>query len=76
MWVDVSSPHSGSLHSLIEHLDHFSSLSGLKPNYDKCTTLRIGSLKNTMFTLPCSLPIKWVDGEVDILGTHISKNIN
>ena len=25
---------------------------------------------------PCSLPIKWADGAVDILGIHISKNIN
>ena len=27
---------SGSLHSLIEDLDHFSNLSGVQPNYDKC----------------------------------------
>ena len=38
--------------------------------------LRIASLKNTVFTLPCSLPIKWADGEVDILDIHISKNTN
>jgi hypothetical protein len=33
-------------------------------------------LKNTTFTLPCSLPIKWADGEVEILGIHITKHIN
>ena len=32
--------------------------------------------KNNTFTLPCSLPIKWADGEVDILGIHITKYIN
>ena len=69
-------PQLESLHSLIEDLDTFSNLSGLQPNYDKCTILRIGSLKNTIFTLPCSLPIKWSDGDVDILGIHIPKEIN
>ena len=54
-----------SVCNLIEDLDQFSSLSGLVPCYV--------SLKNTLFTLPCSLPIKWADGEVDILGIHISK---
>jgi hypothetical protein len=51
MYADDSSfflnPQSGSLR-----------LSGLKSNSDKCTILSIGSLKNTVFTLPCSLPIK------------------
>ena len=68
----ILSPQARSLQCLIEDLDNFSGLSGLKPNYDKCTILRIGSLKNTTFTLPCSLPIKWLD----ILGIHITKYIN
>ena len=33
----------------------------------------MGLLKNTTFTFPCSLPIKWSDSEVDILGIHIPK---
>jgi hypothetical protein len=32
--------------------------------------------KNTTFTLPCSLPVTWADGEVDILGIHITEYIN
>jgi hypothetical protein len=56
-----------------EDLDTFSNLSGLQPNYDRCTMLRIGSQKNTTVTLSCSLPIKWSDGEVNILGIHILK---
>lgn len=33
-------------------------------------------VKRHIFTLPCSLPIKWPDGEVDILDIHILKDIN
>jgi hypothetical protein len=80
MYADDSgfmlSPQAWSLQCLIKDLDNFSVLSGLKPNYDKCTQLRIGSLKKTTFTLPCSLPIKWADGEVDILGYSYHKYIN
>ena len=32
--------------------------------------------KKSLFTPPCSLPIKWPDVEVDILDIHISKNNN
>jgi hypothetical protein len=75
MYGDDSSfslyPQSGSLHSLLEDHGHFSSLSGLNHNYDKCTVLHIASLKNTVFTLPCSLPIQFEDGEVDIPGTYL-----
>ena len=78
MYADESSfiliPQDRSLQCLIEDLDNFSVLSWLKPNYDKCTILRIVSLK--IYTLPCSLPIKWADGEVDMLGIHITKDIN
>ena len=38
-------PQFGSLHSLIEDLDTFPTLSGLQTNCDKCTILHIGSLK-------------------------------
>jgi hypothetical protein len=67
----ILSPQARSLQCLIKDLDNFSGLSGLKANYDKCTILHIGT-----FTLPCSLPIKWADGEVDKLGIHITKYIN
>ena len=69
----ILSPQARSLQCLIKDLDNFSVLSGLKPNYDKCTILCIGSLQNTTFTLPCSLLIKWSDGEVEILCIHITK---
>ena len=80
MYADDSSfmlsPQARSLQCLIKDLANFSVLSGLKPNYDRCTILRIGSLKNTTFTLPWSLLIKWADGELDILGIHITKYIS
>ena len=72
----ILSPQARTLQCLIEDIDNFSVFSGLKPNYDKCRILRIGSLKTTTFTLPCSLPIKWADGKVEILGIHITKYIN
>ena len=71
----VLNPQFGSLHSLIEDLDTFSHLSGLQPSYDKCTILNTGSINNT-FTLLCSWPITWSDGDVDILGIHIPKERN
>jgi hypothetical protein len=69
----ILSPQARSLPCLTEDPDHFPGLSGLKPNYDKCTILHIGSLKNTTFTLPCSLLMKWAGNDVDILGIHITK---
>lgn len=70
------SPYPSTLQALMTDLAFFSKLSGLKPNYDKCTLLRIGPLKGTHFTVPCSLPIRWTDGPVDVLGIHIPKNMN
>ena len=67
-------PKISSLNALTDDLDIFSTFSGLKPNYEKCTVLRIGSLKGTNFSLKCALPIKWSDGPVDVLGIHIPQN--
>ena len=41
-------------------------LSGLQPNYDYVLDHKKNNVKIT-FTLPCSLPIKCSDGDVDIL---------
>ena len=45
-----------SLDSLILELDLFASLSGLKPNYEKCSILKIGSLKKTDLQVSCWVP--------------------
>jgi hypothetical protein len=47
-------PQLGFLHSFIEDLDCFSNLSGLQPNYSKCTILCIGSQQQKTFTVLCS----------------------
>ena len=33
----------------------------------------LGSQNKTIYTLPCSLPIKWSDSEVDIVSSRIPK---
>lgn len=65
-----------SLQNLTIDLDAFSNISGLKPNYDKCKILRIGSLKKSDFTLSTNIPISWTDGPVKVLGIQIPENIN
>lgn len=63
-------PDTFSLDSLITELDSFAVLSGLKPNYDKCSILRIGSFKGMRHNL-CKVPIQYTDGPVNLLGIHI-----
>lgn len=63
-------PDALSLDSLITELDSFALLSGLKPNYDKCSILRIGSLKRSnQFSF--IVPIQCSEGPVNLLGIHI-----
>jgi hypothetical protein len=57
-----------------EDLDHLFLIQRLE-KYDKCAILCIGSLKNTTFTLSCSLLIKWSDGDVDILGIQWGEQV-
>ena len=45
-------PDKLSLQNLIDDLEHLTKISGLKPNYDKCHIMRLGSLKHTHFALP------------------------
>lgn len=40
-------PQQSSLDALIEDLNDFCNLSSLKPNYEKYTFLRVGSLKES-----------------------------
>lgn len=68
-------PHQNSLEALITELNGFSKISGLKPNFEKCNILRIGALKHTNFMLNCSVPVKWCNGRLDILGIHLPENV-
>ena len=80
MYADDSnfllSPSESSLKALTDDLNEFSKVSGLRPNYDKCTVLKIGALKGTPFSIQCDLPIKWSDGPVNILGVNIPVNLS
>ena len=64
-------PSRESLNSLLTILSNYAIISGLKPNYDKCKILRVGSIKNTNFTIETSHPVTWADGSVDVLGIHL-----
>ena len=64
------------MNALLKDLDQFAELSGLKPNYDKCIILRLGSLHGTTFKLSCNPTLMWSDGPIDILGIYISKRID
>ena len=64
------------MNALLKDLDQFAELSGLKPNYDKCIILRLGSLHGTTFKLSCNPTLMWSDGPIDILGIHIPKRID
>lgn len=67
-------PEKSSLHALIEDLKLFARLSGLEPNFEKCTIMRIGTLRGTDFSLQCPAPVKWSNGAIDVLGIHIPEN--
>jgi len=69
-------PKLDSLYALVKDLEDFALLSGLMPNFDKCMIIRIGSLTDSNFFLPSSLPLLWTDGPVDILGIHIPKKLS
>ncbi|WP_176696360.1 reverse transcriptase domain-containing protein, partial [Candidatus Ichthyocystis sparus] len=69
-------PKKNHLNALLKDLDQFAELSGLRPNYDKCIILRLGSLHGTTFKLPCNSTLVWSDGPIDILGIHIPKRID
>lgn len=49
-------PNITTFIALVDELNDFSNISGLKPNYEKCTVLRIGSLRGSNFEFCCDLP--------------------
>lgn len=67
-------PTQSTLEGLIRELNTFSKISGLKPNFAKCNILSIGTLKDTNFILNSSVPVKWINGDVNLLGIHLPDN--
>ena len=68
-------PTVDCFNTLVDVLNRFSSISGLKPNYEKCKVLRIGSLKNSRFRIDTEYPFEWTDGSVGDLGVHIPPDL-
>lgn len=61
-----------SYNELLYEFSEFQDFSGLSINYDKTEVLRLGSLRNTDAKFYSTLPLKWSDGPVRILGMQIS----
>ena len=68
-------PKQTVLAALMEDLNSFSLISGLKPNYEKCTILKIGAIKYSNMKLHCSDQVKWSNGPVNMLGITIPENM-
>lgn len=57
-------------------LTEFGDFTGLKPNYDKTEIMRLGSLRNTDAKFYSTLPLKWSDGPLKILGVYVTPDSN
>ena len=65
---------SESIINLVNELKLFSKYSGLRPNYNKCETCAIGSLKGVTRALCGFKPIDLTNDSAKILGLHFSYN--
>ncbi len=78
MWADDTnftlSPTVKSILASTEDFDQFSRISGLKPNFDKCTIKCIGSLKHLQ--LPVNFPVRCTKGSVNIMGKCIPDKLS
>ena len=68
-------PEEQTLRELINELNLFSNISGLKPNFEKCAILRLGIIAGTNFALNCPVPVKWTNSDIQVLGIHINGDI-
>ena len=64
-----------SFETQIQVFDEFEKFTGLAVNYDKTEIMRIGSLTNSNAKLYSTLPIKWSDGPIKVLGIWIGNDI-
>ena len=63
-----------SFETLIDVLENFSNISGLKLNPKKCQVLRIGSLKNTSITFLRKKQFEWSSSKAKALGMVFCTN--
>lgn len=64
--------NENTFQELLFEYEEFQDYVGLQVNYDKTEILRIGSLQKTDARFISTLPLKWSDGPIKILGTWIS----
>ena len=64
-----------SLTQIINTLDRFQAISGLKVNYNKTELLRIGSMKDSLAQLYTQKKLKWTSEPTLLLGIKITTNI-
>lgn len=60
-----------SFQELLFEYAEFEAFTGLSINYDKTEILRIGSLNKSKAKFYSTLPLKWSDGFIKVLGLHI-----
>ena len=63
--------HHKSVQEVLQGLKTFYTISGMKPNYDKTTLYRIGSLKNSEAQWYTAQQVKWKNGTINVLGVEI-----
>ena len=63
-----------SFHTLVTTTEHFSNISVLKLNKDKCTTLKLGSLRNTDVNFCKTKHLNWTCNKATTLGYTFTYN--
>ena len=74
LWT-ASKYNEKSFKAQVHLFKQFQKFTGLSVNYDKTEILRIGSIRNTDAKFVSTLPLKWSDGPVKILGFQIENTL-
>ena len=70
----ITDGSESSIKAIINDIDRFSMLSGLKLNRKKTVIMRCGSLKNTNFTCCIENQFNWTSDKASTLGMIFSNN--
>jgi hypothetical protein len=65
-----------SLHNVLDVLNYFSLISGLKVNFDKTKLIRIGSLKYSTRSIKTKWKLSWGDTQFKLLGINFDVDLN
>ena len=75
LWT-VTKYSQNAIDTQIRLFKQFQNYTGLSINYDKTEIMRLGSLENTDAQCYSSLPLKWSDGPIKILGIWVGNDID